>query len=69
LSGLLLAAIAGGFGWRMALGGLDMHKYNDVSYNLGLPTWPIFAIAAPALVLLSICGLYTAARDFKAISR
>lgn len=69
LSGLLLAAIAGGFGWRMALGGQDMLKYNDVSYILALPTWPIFAMAAPALVLLSICSLYTAVRDFKAISR
>jgi TRAP-type C4-dicarboxylate transport system permease small subunit len=69
LSGLLLAAIAGGFGWRMALGGQDMHRYNDVSYILALPTWPVFAIAAPALVLLSACGLYTAVRDFKAASR
>lgn len=69
LSGLLLAALAGGFGWRMALGSQDMLKYNDVSYILALPTWPMYAIAAPALVLLSICGLYTAVRDFKALSR
>ncbi len=68
LSGLLLATIAAGFGWRMALGGLDMNKYNDVSYILALPTWPVFAIASPALFLLSICCLYTAIRDFKAMS-
>lgn len=69
LSSLLLAAIAVGLGWRMALGGQDMSKYNDVSYILALPTWPVYAIAAPALVLLSICCLYTAVRDFKAIAR
>ncbi len=68
LSGLLLAAIAGMFGWRMALGGMDMHKYNDISYILAIPTWPIFAMAAPALVLLSICCIYTAVRDFRALS-
>lgn len=69
LGALLLAALAGGFGWRMALGAQDMQKYNDVSYILALPTWPMYAIAAPALALLSVCCLYTAVRDFKAISR
>lgn len=69
LSGLLLAAIAGVLGWRMVLGGLDMNRYNDVSYILALPTWPVFAVAAPALVLLAVSCVYTAVRDFREITR
>lgn len=69
LSGLLLAAIAGGLAWRMIYGGLDMHRYNDVSYILALPTWPVFAVAAPALLLLAASCVYTAGRDFREIAR
>ncbi len=69
LSGLLLAAIAGGFGWRMVLGSMDMNRYNDVSYILALPTWPGYAMAAAALFLLAVTSVYTAVRDFAEISR
>jgi TRAP-type C4-dicarboxylate transport system permease small subunit len=64
-SGLLLAAIAGGLAWRMIYGGLDMHRYGEISYILALPVWPIFPCAALALGLLSAACLYTAFRDFR----
>jgi len=68
-SGVLLAVIAAGLGWRMVLGGFDMHQYNDVSYILALPTWPVFAMAAPALFLLAVSCVYTAFRDFREMAR
>ena len=68
-SGLLLAAIAGVLSWRMAQGGLDMHRYNEVSYILALPIWPVFPVAVLALALLAACCLYTAFRDFRDIAR
>lgn len=64
-SGLLLAAIAGVLSWRMAHGGLDMHRYSEVSYILALPIWPLFPIAVLALALLAASCLYTAVRDFR----
>ena len=63
-SGLLLAAIAGVLSWRMVQGGLDMHHYNEVSYILALPIWPVFPVAVLALALLAASCLYTAVRDF-----
>lgn len=69
VSGLLLAAIAGVLSWRMAQGGLDMYGYNEVSYILALPIWPIFPIAVLALALLAASCLYTSVRDFRAMMR
>jgi TRAP-type C4-dicarboxylate transport system permease small subunit len=63
-SGLLLAAIAGILAWRMIHGGIDMHRYGEVSYILALPVWPVFPLAVLALSLLSAACLYTAVRDF-----
>jgi TRAP-type C4-dicarboxylate transport system permease small subunit len=68
-SGLLLAAIAGVLSWRMAQGGLDMHRCNEVSYILALPIWPVFPVAVLALALLAASCLYTAVRDFRDIAR
>lgn len=69
LSGLLLAAIAGGLAWRMFHGGLDMHRYTEVSYILALPVWPVFPVAVLALALLAMSCLYTAFNDFREIAR
>jgi len=64
-SGLLLAVIAGVLSWRMVYGAIDMHQYNEVSYILALPIWPIFPFAVLALALLAVSCLYTAVRDFR----
>ena len=69
VSGLLLAAIAGTLAWRMVEGAVDMHHYNEVSYILALPIWPVFPVAVLALALLSVSCLYTAARDFREMAR
>lgn len=69
VSGLLLTAIAAMLSWRMVYGGLDMYQYNEVSYILALPVWPIFPFAVIALALLSAVGLYTAVRDFREMTR
>lgn len=63
LSGLVLAAIAGGLAWRMTYGGIDMYQYGETSYILALPVWPVFPVAVVSLALLSITCLYTAVRD------
>lgn len=69
VSGLLLAAIAGVLAWRMVRGAFDMHQYNEVSYILALPVWPVFPFAVLALALLSAACLYTALRDFAGVVR
>jgi len=69
VSGLLLAAIAGMLAWRMVEGAIDMRHYNEVSYILALPIWPVFPVAVLALALLSAACLYTAVRDFREMAR
>lgn len=69
LSGLVLAAIAGGLAWRMVQGGFDMHQYGETSYILALPVWPVFPVAVLSMALLSISCLYTTVRDLRGTVR
>lgn len=66
-SGVLLAVIAAVLAWRMMLGGLDMHRYHEVSIILGVPIWPIFPFAVASFALLAVACLYTSARDLKGL--
>lgn len=65
LSGLVLAATAGGLAWRLVHGGFDMREYGETSYILALPVWPVFPIAVLSMGLLAACCLYTAIRDMQ----
>ena len=53
----------------MIYGGLDMHRYGEISYILALPVWLVFPMAVLALGLLSAACLYTAFRDFREMAR
>jgi TRAP-type C4-dicarboxylate transport system permease small subunit len=66
-SGLLLAVIAAALAWRTSLGGLDMYKYSETSYIVGIPLWPAFPVAVASFALLAAACLYTSARDLKGL--
>ncbi len=66
-SGVLLAVIAAVLAWRMVLGGLDMHRYHEVSIILAIPIWPVFPVAVASFTLLAAACLYTSARDLKGL--
>lgn len=61
--GLLCAAIAALFAWRMAHGLVDAMRDRDVTIILGLPLWWAYPIAVCAFALLAACCIYTASRD------
>ena len=62
---LLIAAVAGVFAWRLALGGIDLHSFNDQTMVLGIPTWWGYAVLVPCCALLSLVGLETALRAWR----
>lgn len=62
---LLIAGVAAVFAWRLTLGGMDLHRFNDQTMVLGLPTWWGYAVLVPCLVLLSLVGLETALRALR----
>ncbi len=66
-SGVLLAVIAAVLAWRMTLGGLDLHRYHEVSLILGVPIWWAFPFAVASFALLAATCIYTSARDLKGL--
>ena len=66
-SGVLLAVIAAVLAWRMTLGGLDLHRYHEVSLILGVPIWWAFPFAVASFALLAVACTYTSVRDFKGL--
>lgn len=63
LGGVLSAAIAGLFAWRMILGLSDALRDRDITVILGIPLWWAYPFGIAAFALLAACCLYTARRD------
>lgn len=62
---LLLTVMAGLMTWRMGLGGMDLHRYNDQTMILQFNTWIAFLFIVPCLGLLTLAGIVTAWRSLK----
>lgn len=62
-AGVLSAAIAALFAWRMIHGLFDAVRDRDVTVILGLPLWWAYPFAVAAFALLAACCLLTALRD------
>ena len=67
LGALALVLIAGLLLWRMALGGHDFYRYNEVTTNLGVPRWWAFPPILLSLALLVLTSLITLAEDVRAL--
>ncbi|MFQ5636030.1 MAG: TRAP transporter small permease [Gammaproteobacteria bacterium] len=65
IGGLLCAAIAAVFAWRMVPGLGDAWRDGDVTVILGLPLWWAYPFAICAFALLAACCLYTASQDIR----
>jgi TRAP-type C4-dicarboxylate transport system permease small subunit len=63
LSSLVLLAIALVLVWRMAEGGYDFYRYQEVTTNLGIPRWWVFPPILISLALLALATLVSAARE------
>jgi TRAP-type C4-dicarboxylate transport system permease small subunit len=66
LGSLLLAIVACALLWRMALGGYDFLRYQEVTTNLGIPRWWAFPPILISLALLALVSLVACARDLGA---
>lgn len=69
LGSLALVLIAALLLWRMAVGGHDFYRYNEVTTNLGVPRWWAFPPILLSLALLVLTSLATLAEDLGALGR
>ncbi|MBW7850025.1 MAG: TRAP transporter small permease [Rhodospirillales bacterium] len=60
------AVVAGVLTWRLAIGGYELHIYNDQSMMLQIPTWWVFVPVVASMALLTLVCL---ARSATALSR
>jgi len=45
--------------WRLALGGLDMYRYQELSMTIGFPRWTTFPLAVALMAFLVVVIAYT----------
>ena len=69
LGSVAIALVAGLLAWRMAIGGIEMHRYGDESMVLRIPTWIGFAVVVPSFALFALAGLVRAWRDLQETRR
>lgn len=62
---LLYALIAALLTWRLALGGLDLHRYRESTMVLQVPVWWGFVPAVACAALLTLVCLYTGWCSFR----
>lgn len=60
-----IAIVAGILAWRMAIGGIEMHRFGDESMVLRIPTWIGFAVVVPSFALFAVAGLVRVVRDLR----
>lgn len=65
IGGLLCAAIAAMFAWRMTLGLADAIRDRDITVILGLPVWWAYPFAVASFALLAACCIHTSIRDLR----
>mgnify|MGYP001219779018 CR=1 FL=1 len=59
---VLFALVAALMTWRLALGGLAMHQYNETSMMLQIPTWWLYVPIVASMTLLTLVCVARAAR-------
>lgn len=62
-SALVFGLVAGFFSWRMYFGAQDMFRYKEETMLLQISVWIPFLPVVFSFFILSLCCLYTAARD------
>ena len=45
VGGMLYVALGALLTWRMVYGGIDMHRYNELSITLTFPRWTTFPVS------------------------
>jgi TRAP-type C4-dicarboxylate transport system permease small subunit len=56
-------------GWRVAVGGVDIHAARESSMLMNLPLWIPYALMLPGLVLCVLIGLVQTLRLFRGAAR
>lgn len=60
LGALLVGIAAAVLAWRLTAGAIGLHRANDQSTILEIPTWYAVALMVPSFALFAVTGFYTA---------
>ena len=65
LGGILYVALGALLTWRMVFGGIDMHRYAELSLTLNFPRWTTFPVSVALMAFLIAVTAYTVHRSFR----
>lgn len=65
LAGVVSAAVALLFAWRLALGLADVFSYGDISMIVGIPLWWAYPFGIASFALLAAVAIHTALYGFE----
>lgn len=65
LGGILYVLLGALLTWRMVYGGIDMHRYAELSLTLNFPRWTTFPVSVVLMAFLIVVTAYTVRRSFR----
>lgn len=65
LGGILYVALGLLLTWRMIYGGIDMHRFAELSLTLNFPRWTTFPVSVLLMAFLIAVTAYTVYRSFR----
>ena len=65
IGGILYVLLGALLTWRMVYGGIDMHRYAELSLTLNFPRWTTFPVSVVLMAFLIVVTVYTVHRSFR----
>ncbi|MCY4546890.1 MAG: TRAP transporter small permease [Defluviicoccus sp.] len=65
LGGVLYVSLGALLTWRMVFGGIDMHRYAELSLTLNFPRWTTFPVSVALMGFLIAVTAYTVWRSLR----
>lgn len=65
LGTLLYTLVMALLGWRVAVGGIDIHAAGERSMLMDLPLWVTYAMMVPGFVLCALIGAYQTVQQLR----
>ncbi len=65
VGGLLYLLLGALLTWRMVFGGIDMHRFSELTLTINFPRWTTFPLSVLLMAFLIVVTAYTVHRSFR----